>query len=271
MNIVWFGYDALLPCLLKVLEDGHRLNALFIQAVDNVSDYNTEILQLAEMLNVPVFPGKPQQAQIDALIAQGSEVFITAGYGHKVPVIDDNKAFGINIHPTLLPEGRGKFPIFKLFTDKPDAAGVTIHKLAQDWDTGDILAQDAISLGAGDDYKTFMARFLMRAPVMLTDVLKDLPTYWQNATPQSGSGSTWDTPDDGARTLHWHKSVAELDKIWRGFGWCKCLAEIDDVSFYVSSLKLWVEAHDHQPGKVVLRMKNAVVITVKDGYALIED
>lgn len=56
---------------------------------------------------------------------------------------------GINVHPSLLPEHRGPTPtIYALAEDEP-RFGVTVHRLSDTIDTGDILAQSAVTLPGG--------------------------------------------------------------------------------------------------------------------------
>ena len=50
------------------------------------------------------------------------------------------KIGAVNLHPTLLPAYRGP-NIFRIFYDGADEYGVTLHWMAEDFDTGNILGQ----------------------------------------------------------------------------------------------------------------------------------
>ena len=63
-------------------------------------------------------------------------MFIIAEYSYLVP--DTDVKYAINIHPTLLPNGRGPTPLPYLI-NAPEFSGVTIHKICNKFDSGDII------------------------------------------------------------------------------------------------------------------------------------
>jgi hypothetical protein len=56
---------------------------------------------------------------------------------------------GINLHPSLLPRHRGPMPVFWALAEGRGETGVTIHRIAQKIDAGEILAQEAVALPPG--------------------------------------------------------------------------------------------------------------------------
>ncbi len=52
----------------------------------------------------------------------------------------------LNVHPSLLPDGRGAEPLFWAFRWGLEETGVTVHLVDGGWDTGPILAQQAIRI-----------------------------------------------------------------------------------------------------------------------------
>lgn len=53
---------------------------------------------------------------------------------------------GINIHPSLLPYHRGPVPTWYAMQQEPPLFGVTIHRLVEKIDAGDILLQEQVTL-----------------------------------------------------------------------------------------------------------------------------
>jgi methionyl-tRNA formyltransferase len=51
------------------------------------------------------------------------------------------KEAAINMHPSLLPDLKGADPAFNALTDNYGETGVTIHHLAEEFDTGEIISQ----------------------------------------------------------------------------------------------------------------------------------
>jgi methionyl-tRNA formyltransferase len=54
---------------------------------------------------------------------------------------------GIGVHPSLLPRHRGPNPFFWAIDSGDAWSGVTVHRLAAEYDTGEMLEQLAISVG----------------------------------------------------------------------------------------------------------------------------
>lgn len=83
--------------------------------------------------------------------AQRSDLMIT----YKVPfllpksVFDNPKYGSINIHPSLLPQYRGANPWFWIYYNMESKSGITIHKIDEYEDHGDVLAQACFSITLG--------------------------------------------------------------------------------------------------------------------------
>jgi len=75
---------------------------------------------------------------------------------HQAPILPPEvfeapKMGSINLHPTLLPKYRGSNPFFWMYYFKDMTAGITIHKIDQNIDTGSILIQRSCSVDYGTD------------------------------------------------------------------------------------------------------------------------
>ncbi|HEX2410088.1 MAG TPA: formyltransferase family protein [Solirubrobacteraceae bacterium] len=95
-----------------------------------------------------------------------------------------------NLHPGLLPWGRGMFPVFwALWEDTP--AGASLHELVEALDAGPVVAQERVEARADDTGGSLHAR-VQAAEKRLFDA------YWPRvvagdqlpATPQAGTGSS---------------------------------------------------------------------------------
>jgi methionyl-tRNA formyltransferase len=83
-------------------------------------------------------------------------------------------------------EFRGSYPLIGGLLAQRARWGVTCHKLAPEFDTGDVLAQRAFDVAAQDtheilDLKTQMAA----APALARQVSGDFSALWAGATPQA--------------------------------------------------------------------------------------
>ena len=74
-------------------------------------------------------------------IANEYDVVFSCGWSHKVsPVAIKSEKF-FNIHPSLLPQYKGKRPLERQIGDNIGYYGITLHKMDNDYDTGPIFEQ----------------------------------------------------------------------------------------------------------------------------------
>jgi methionyl-tRNA formyltransferase len=139
MKFVFFGYDFMLPSVIRLIEDGHDLIGIMSFECDNVFNFNQSCQELAKAHKIPLIMSRVTEEHIGKFLHDGCECFLSAGYPHKIPHIDESKAYAINIHPTYLPHARGMMPIPRIIMDNiSTAAGFTAHKMTQKFDGGDI-------------------------------------------------------------------------------------------------------------------------------------
>ena len=147
-KIVYFGTDVFLPCFRYLAE---RVQILALYTYHNDEDYFTEyeIVREAKALEIPVVWGRIDEARARAFFGdEGCELFFSAEYGYIIPVPEDLPQFrGVNLHGALLPEGRGYFPVEVTLARHPAESGVTLHKIAPELDTGDIIDVERFALG----------------------------------------------------------------------------------------------------------------------------
>ena len=212
MKIAYFGIDLLAPCLETCIDNGFEVAKVFTFTNDPY-DSVEKITQIAKEHNIPISFDKVSKEDIFSLEETGVEMMIVAGYAAKIPV--SSKMMQVNVHPSLLPLGRGAWPMpVNILKGVP--SGVTLHKLAEGFDTGDIILQREIPLAYNENLETLTEKVLKIAPEILGKFLNDPETHFKNATPQ-GEGEYWQEPDDADRTVLSDYTVEQADKILRAF------------------------------------------------------
>lgn len=263
MKIAYFGYDFFYTCLDTLLESRHSVTKIFTFETDNKYDFNLKIKRIALAKNIEIQLRKAEKSDIENLKKSGFDLLISAAYPHKIPIIDGIR--GINIHPTLLPEGRGRWPLPHILLKEFKKSGITIHKLEEKMDCGDILCQKEFPVSENDDLEILSFKSQINANILLQELLESFEDYWSNAKPQYG-GSYWPMPRDVDRTLDWNYDVITLKKISRAFGKFDSFAVFDDKEWIVQDISICHANHNYLPGTVIHRMNKEVVIAAKDGY-----
>ncbi len=277
MKIAFFGYDYTLDIVQRLIADGHEVVQIFTFPCDGVFAFNTQIYEFGAHFNIPVSEHKVDSLTIDGLIGQGCGLFLCAGYPHKIPDIDPAKAYGLNLHPSLLPRGRGIMPLPHIIMHEPEAAGFTVHKLVSGFDAGDILYQRAVSIDARDDVETLSARIAVHAPGAVSGVIKNITTLWGKAVPQdSEAASSYGVPDEVMRSLRWDETVEALRLKGRAFGRFGVMATVENnmgqtQKLAVFQFGVWEEAHAHAAGTLLRSSSREIVVAVSDGYACLKE
>ena len=213
MKIVFAGFDLMAPALEALARD-NELMRLFTCRVDGVYETNDRVIALAKERNVPYTLDRITKDDIDRLLGDGCELLISAGYYYLIPV--DNRLPMVNIHPSLLPYGRGAWPMPLAILDGLTESGVTVHKTERSFDTGDILLQERFTLADDETLKSFMDKVNARLPMMMHRLTADLAELWRNARPQ-GEGEYQQQPDPEQYVLTPKDTVKYADRVLRAF------------------------------------------------------
>jgi methionyl-tRNA formyltransferase len=80
------------------------------------------------------------------LIKITSDLLITCSFPIilRKSILEIPELGGINIHPSLLPRFRGPYPVFLVLLHEEEYTAVSIHRLSQKIDEGDILLRQEI-------------------------------------------------------------------------------------------------------------------------------
>ena len=98
----------------------------------------------------------------------------------------------LNIHPSLLPAYKGVDPVFYALSDRQQKIGVSVHKMAESFDTGNILMQQSFSSVQSNNLFSHNCRLFSCGAVLAIDSIKQLPD--NTGTPQhpvKGSYDSW--------------------------------------------------------------------------------
>ena len=220
MKIAYLGIDLLKPVLDALLDEGCGVLKLFTCPVDNVTETNTAVIRAAEERGIPYTLERITAGDLDALAGAGCELLVCAGYYYRVPVTD---AFPmVNFHPTPLPVGRGSWPMPRLILEGAELGGVTAHKMAADFDTGDILLRETFQLTEREDHQTYMEKVYEKIPAMVCRLVNDPSGVLAHARPQ-GAGEYWPLPREEDWTVTPDMDAARADLILRAFYGYECV------------------------------------------------
>lgn len=267
MKIAYFGYDFFFSCLEKLLEHGHEVCWVFTYPADNRKNFNTRVIETAKGIGAELKTEKATTADIEGLRNEGCDLIVSAAYPYRIPVLTGGMPRAINIHPTLLPEGRGPWPLPWIVLKGLRRSGVTIHKIEEAMDAGDVLLQEAFEVMEYDDLETLSCKSQMLASKLVEKFVDGPDQYWDNAISQDeGRASYWPMPGEAEWKIDWSGTVGDILRTVRAFGKFDSAAHFDGQEWIVQDASAWKEPHSFRCGTVAHRSMKEVVIAAKDGF-----
>jgi len=196
------------------------------------------VAQSATRLGLPIAkPASLRDRGIeDQLRAARADAMVVAAYGLILPrAILGIPARGcLNIHASLLPRWRGAAPIHRALLAGDSSTGVCIMQMEAGLDTGPVLLERSLAIGARDTTGTLTERLSRLGAAAIVEALARLDTL--EPRPQDASLATYAAKVDKAEArLDWQSSARELDRRVRAFNPAPgAEAELDGVR-----LKIW--------------------------------
>lgn len=175
---------------------------------------------VAEKYNIPLIKVENVNGQevIDAIKEYGIDWMFIIGWSQiaKKELLYAPKKGCIGMHPTLLPKGRGRASIPWAILKGLDKTGVTMFRLDEGVDTGDILGQVEIVLDQAMDAAGLYDRIIDAHVCLIEKYWKDLVKGTITLMPQDNSTATeWPGrhPEDGE--LKHEMTVKEAERLVR--------------------------------------------------------
>jgi len=122
-----------------------------------------------------------EQKVTQEILKSKPDILVSADYTQKIPIslISQIKYGGLNIHPSLLPAYRGPAPVPWQILNGETETGVSIVTLAEEFDAGDVIAQEKEPLLPTYTTPILLTRLFTKGADLL---VKTLPEYFAQQT-----------------------------------------------------------------------------------------
>jgi methionyl-tRNA formyltransferase len=268
MKIAYCGYDFFHACLGDLIDSGHVLSELFTFPADNQYDFNDKVFALAQGVRARITLSPISPEDLVRLQSDGVEALICAAYPYKVPQWQPHLRFALNVHPSLLPQGRGRWPLPWVILKDLKETGVSIHEVSNVWDGGDLIAQQSIAVRNNETLESLSIRSQMAARLLLSKVMQDLPGAWKDRRPQP-QGTAWPMPKRTDRTIRFDMPVGEIERIVRAFSKFEPFLFLEGIRYFVRRVDVWQEDHCLVPGTLVIESSRERLYAAVDGFVLL--
>ncbi|HYT58791.1 MAG TPA: methionyl-tRNA formyltransferase [Haliangiales bacterium] len=232
------------------------------------------VKSLATQKQLPVL--QPERARnqsfLDPLARLQPDLIAVAAYGQILPAqILALPRFGcLNVHASLLPRYRGAAPIQWALLNDERETGVTIMKMDQGLDTGDILSQQATRIASDDNAQTLHDRLAALGAELLVKTIPDYVAGKIVPRKQPGAGASYArkiTKEDGR--LDWTQPVRSVWNRVRAFVPWPGAYTFLSAEPKPELLKIWqaepAEQNSDSPGTILAADNHGIVVACGQG------
>lgn len=184
ITIIFFGSDSFVIPILQALEDNFEVPAVVTAPDSAVANYFKESIftsgKLDENFQLQISNFKP-------------DLFVVASYGKIIPrsVLNIPKFGSLNVHPSLLPKGRGPSPVPATILAGDKITGVTIIKMDEKVDHGPIVATKEISLTGQENFLFLINKLFQIGADLLVEIIPDYIAGKIKPVPQNHVQATY--------------------------------------------------------------------------------
>ncbi|MBQ1802144.1 MAG: methionyl-tRNA formyltransferase [Lachnobacterium sp.] len=282
MRVVFMGTpDFAVPCLEKIIEKGHEV-ALVVTQPDKPKGRGKNLCypsvkECALAHNIEVFqPRRVKETECVEYIAKYSpDIIVVAAFGQILPksILDMPKYCCINVHASLLPKYRGAAPIQWAVINGDEVSGVTIMKMGEGLDTGDIITKREIRLAEDETGGSLFDKLANVGADLLIETMDIIEDGKAVFTPQDNEAATHTSmikKDLG--NIDWSKSAVEIERLIRGLNpWPSAYTLLDQKTFKIWKAQVEESVNEYEPGCIVEVTKDTIKVQTGDGVLALQE
>ena len=283
MKIVYMGTPdfAVLP-LRAMKEAGYEVAAVVTQPDKpkgrGKTMLPTPVKEEAVSRGIPVHqPAKVRDPEFqETLKGIAPDLIVVAAFGQIIPkTILTLPRFGcINIHASLLPKYRGAAPIQQAVIDGEKESGVTIQKMGEGLDTGDMISKEVVVLSKEETGGSLFDKLSKAGADLL---VKTLPSIFDGTAVYEKQPEESPTPYAAMITkqmglLDFTKSAEVLERLVRGLNpWPSAYTFLNGKTLKVWKSSVGEEKGSALPGTVVKTDRRGIHVACCDKTLILEE
>lgn len=285
MNIVFFGSSNFaVPSLEVLLTTQHRISCVITQPDKEkgrgLSLSSTAIKTTAIKYSLRIYqPDRINNPEaIRALKDLSPDLFVVVSYGQILSpaILNIPKIFSINLHASLLPKYRGAAPINWAIINGDTQTGLTIIKMNERMDAGEIILQREVSIDDIDTAVTLEKKLARQGTSLLLECLNKIESGTLELLPQDETQVSF-SPElkkkDGL--INWQSQALQILNLIRGTAdWPGAFTYYNGKLLKIYKAKIAASLSktiEFQPGEIIEVSKEGIsVVTEKDNLIIEE-
>lgn len=234
----------------------------------------TQVKEYALTQNIPVFQPEQVKSQetIDEIRGLQADLIVVAAYGRILPqeILDMPPLGCINVHSSLLPKYRGAAPINWAVINGDQETGVTIMKMVQELDAGDIISQASTPISLEETVEEVHDRLAELGGSLLAETVEQIRLGNATSTAQAPEEVTFAPMlSRELSPLDFQKPALALHNQIRGLvPWPACQMELSGEQIKVYASQLPNVTTNSPPGTVIHGGKAGIDLACGGGTVL---
>lgn len=218
LSIIFFGNTKYSEIGARIIHTSYPLSLIITKKLT----FNP-VKQMAEQSGIPVVEtDQLDAAAIDQIKKTNPDFLVVEDFGLILPskLLKIPKYASLNIHHSLLPKYRGPSPAPAAILSGEKISGVTVIKMTEEVDAGDILAQKEYQLSPEETTDSLLTKLNEVGAQLLVSVINQ---YLENSIrpiPQNPKKTTYTkhfTKEDGYFDINTPPSPEVLDRMIRAY------------------------------------------------------
>lgn len=280
MRVIFLGTaDFAVPSLERLLADRHAVVRCITQPDRpqgrGLRRAPSPVKRAAIRLSVPL--AQPDRVSRHVLASLQPDVGVVVAYGQLLPedVLTLPPYGMVGVHPSLLPQYRGAAPVAWALLNGEMTTGVTIFRLNERLDAGEIIGQRAIPIESGEEAEHLSERLAHLGAQALSETLETMAAGRARFTPQNEARASFAPKLTKAQgCIEWGASAKTIERLVRATApWPGAMTSWQGKSLKICKVSLGeaLGAGNQGPGTVVRVDQDALTVATGRGTLVIRD
>ncbi len=282
IKIIFFGSSEFSLQVLKALiKAGHSLACVVTQpdrkSGRHLKLHSTPIKIFAEKegLDVLTVDNLSDKTFQEKLLKLEPDIFVVVAYGKILPatVLKIPRLYALNIHASLLPKYRGAAPIQWVIINGEGSSGISIIRMNEKLDEGDIIAQEEIRLEKEDNALSLEKKLSVLSCKKILEVLNSIKEKKITFSKQDSSKASFAPKlekNDGA--IDWKIDASAIYNQIRGcLPWPVAFTNFKGKRIKIFAAQISSGSSSGKPGEVVSLDDTSISVACASGVIAIEE
>ena len=203
------------------------------------------------------------------------DIIVVVAYGQIIPksILDIPKYGCVNLHASLLPKYRGATPIQSTILNGDEETGLTIIKIDEKLDSGDIIAQTKIKIANSDNSETLFNKLAAQSGEFLINSLQKYIKGKLKPIPQDNNQVTFCKKierEDGKISFKDETSTGIHQKLKAFTPWPGIFTKFNNKRLKILDFITIKENFSKIKGQTKLNNTNQIAIQCKEGTVILK-